>query len=238
MTAINAWAAKDSATVYTDGAWIGDDGRLLWIAPKVVPLPHMNACMVVRGNSQTIHVLQSHLPSLFTSFDQAVRDVGPLILNPPPNLRAAMGPKSFNGWQLMLLGYSEHVGQFAGAFMQGTIEYGEPGWKTEPFVRLLTPLSPDLVAHVEPMHGDPGASEAGAVMDRQRRILNTDPAGVPGYVVGGFCQRTHITREGITTSIVRRWPDKIGEPIAGPIKAQGSVSDPFRITASGIPAFA
>jgi hypothetical protein len=237
MTAINAWAGKDSATVYTDAAWVGPDGRLLWIAPKVVPLPHITAAMVVRGNSQTIHALQSHLPALLTSFDQAVREAGPMMLDPPKDLRAAMGPESFGGWQVMLLGYSEHMGSFAGAFMQGTIENGEPGWKVDPFMRLASPMSDDLAAKVEPMNDDPGPRGAGAIMDRQRRILNTDPAGVPGYVVGGFCQRTHITREGITTTIVRRWPDKIGEPIAGPIKAKGSARDPFRATASGIPAF-
>lgn len=210
MTAINAWAGKDSATVYTDGSWIADDGRLAWIAPKVVPLPHMTAAMVVRGNSQTIHALNSYLPALLTSFDQAVREAGPMMLDPPKDLRAAMGPESFGGWQIMLLGYSEHIASFTGVFMQGTVENGERGWKVEPFMRLVSPLSPDLASHVEPMQSDPGAIEAGGIMDRQRRILNTDPAGVPGYVVGGFCQRTHITREGITTAIVRRWGTRSG----------------------------
>lgn len=213
MTAINAWAEADSATVYTDGAWIEDDGRLLWIAPKVVPLPHITSAMVVRGNSQTIHLLQSYLPGLLTSFDQAVREAGVMMLDPPSQLRAAMGPESFGSWQLMLLGYSDHIGRFAGAFMQGTLENGEAGWKVEPFTRLLSPLSPELAAQVEPMETDSGASEASEIMERQRSIPNTDPAGVTGFVVGGFCQRTCITREGISTTIIRRWEDKVGRLI-------------------------
>lgn len=235
MTAINAWAGKDSATVYTDGSWIADDGRLAWIAPKVVPLPHMTAAMVVRGNSQTIHALNSYLPALLTSFDQAVREAGPMMLDPPKDLRAAMGPESFGGWQIMLLGYSEHIASFTGVFMQGTVENGERGWKVEPFMRLVSPLSPDLASHVEPMQSDPGAIEAGGIMDRQRRILNTDPAGVPGYVVGGFCQRTHITREGITTAIVRRWGDAIGEPINRRKRDASNRYDPFRQAALACP---
>lgn len=217
MTAINAWAGKDSATVYTDGAWIADDGRLLWIAPKVLPLPHITAAMVVRGNSQTIHVLNSHLPGLLTSFDQAVRDTGVMMMDPPEHLRAAMGPESFGGWQIMLMGYSETVSGFAGVFMQGTRQNSGADWKVEPFDRLVTPMSPDLAAHVESMEADPGEAEAGAIMERQRHIANADPAGVRGYVVGGFCQRTHITIEGITSRIVARWSDRIGQRLVGPM---------------------
>ena len=33
-------------------------------------------------------------------------------------------------------------------------------------------------------------------------------------VVGGFMQHTAVTRDGITTRVVERWPDVIGEMIA------------------------
>jgi hypothetical protein len=37
---------------------------------------------------------------------------------------------------------------------------------------------------------------------------------VPGAMVGGFVQLTTVTRDEISTRVIHRWPDRVGEPIS------------------------
>ena len=44
--------------------------------------------------------------------------------------------------------------------------------------------------------------------------------------VGGFVQHTIVTRQGITTQVVHRWPDQVGRPIELE-RTQQSASSPL-----------
>ncbi|MCK1661266.1 hypothetical protein IVA90_27645 [Bradyrhizobium sp. 151] len=37
-----------------------------------------------------------------------------------------------------------------------------------------------------------------------------------GYIVGGLGMLTTITRDGISTKVLKRWPDKVGSLIGEP----------------------
>ncbi|MCJ2043008.1 hypothetical protein MKK58_00340 [Methylobacterium sp. J-078] len=240
MTAINAWAGKDSATVYTDAAWIDGDGKLIFVAPKALPLAHMSAALVVRGSSHQVRAMESYFPSVFTSVDHAFANFSEAMEKVPPPYADSIGPQSMGSWQAVLVGYSDALERFVGVFFRGTKGGLEAGWTTQPFERFLTPESEAFQASVSGIDSDPGPDAAADIMERQRALVGP-VNGVEGnpvvHVTGGFCLRTHITREGISTTIIRRWPDRIGEPLAQRAKAKGSARDPFRATASGIPAF-
>jgi hypothetical protein len=48
-------------------------------------------------------------------------------------------------------------------------------------------------------------------MQAQRNTSYQFLEGAPGCGVGGFIQRTTVTRDQITTRIVHRWDDEIGK---------------------------
>ena len=56
-------------------------------------------------------------------------------------------------------------------------------------------------------------SEAAAIDLLEQQRAMTTAGGAPFCTVGGFVQLTSITREAITTKIIHRWPDEIGEQI-------------------------
>lgn len=50
-------------------------------------------------------------------------------------------------------------------------------------------------------------------MSRQEQRGVSAPQGgreEPSYGVGGFAQLTMLSRDGIATQVVRRWPDEVG----------------------------
>lgn len=231
MTAINAWAGNDSATVYTDGAWIDGDGKLLFTAPKVVALPHMSAALVVRGASPQVRAMEAYFPAVFTSLDQAFARFGDAMEAVPPAFAEAIGPHTLGSWQAVLVGYSDVMGRFIGVFFSGNKEGPEAGWTGQGFERFLTPESDDFKLSVDGIDADPGPDAAADLMERQRALVGpiNGVAGNPVvHVTGGFCQRTHITRGVVRSYIVRRWPDEIGQRLCAPRKPKGSARDPFR----------
>lgn len=241
MTAINAWAGKDSATVYSDGAWIDGDGKLIFVAPKVLPLPHMSAALVVRGSSPQVRAMESYFPSVFTSVDHAFANFSEAMEKAPAPYADAVGPHSMGSWQAVLVGYSDALDRFVGVFFKSAKNDPVAGWTAQPFERFLTPESDAFQASVTGIDADPGSDKAADIMDRQRDLVGPIN-GVEGnpvvHVTGGFCLRTHINRSTVTSEIVRRWPYVIGERLAGRSKVKGSARDPFRSGAEGIPAFA
>jgi hypothetical protein len=77
--------------------------------------------------------------------------------------------------------------------------------------------SPALQPLQRPIYDADKPRESGlALLEAQRRtacrLIAIDSQGV--HVVGGVAHHTVITRDGVSTSIVRRWPDKIGERIS------------------------
>ena len=53
------------------------------------------------------------------------------------------------------------------------------------------------------------------IAEQQRQIVEPyGPSHVPTSLVGGFLQLTTVTKHEISSRIIHRWPDKIGESIA------------------------
>jgi hypothetical protein len=82
---------------------------------------------------------------------------------------------------------------------------------------LITPSSNEIHAGLEFLrnrsadHVDPMADGLRAL-----NVLRRHPVVYPngGGGVGGFAQLTTVSRYAITTSIIHRWPDRVGEPIS------------------------
>jgi len=212
MTAVNIFCRPEAAYVLTDGAATAPDGTVVQLVQKVIILGHLNAVVASRGH---LSVLFALLPTALTSagsFDELAalfpEAIGGLAASAEEALKASPHP-----WiETYLCGWSEGrnaaVTWYAGNSHKRTTDYfGDlECWSTTgPITSPLGPNARDRLAAagLDPKDGafDP-VTQGFALMDAQRAD--------PDAAVGGFCQLTTITRDGVSSRVIGRWTEQPG----------------------------
>lgn len=222
MTAINVILSSDSAHMITDGAITDDSGSVLMIGPKVYSFPHIGAAISIRG-AKGIAVMIAEGLSLsgkkydFSSYDKLKATIRPFLSEFLSSADAGkldgMFPAEWRELDIVVAGWSD-AQKRADAFFIVTHNQHPvvPTMKViDTGAHLIAPTHPALMADIEPRISAIIAGEAcdscldefaADLIERQRQL---EPN------VGGFAQVTTVTRSAITSRIVARFPDKIGD---------------------------
>lgn len=216
MTAINVFFAPDRVHMVTDGAAIEQDGRLARLSNKAVPIPHLNAVIGARGAAGLPGILSELITSTANGYDEVKACIiGKFrsVIEPAAERQRAAGGGEFEV-DLVVAGLSESAGPNCYVIASHANHPGVSAWTLIPIeFALLTPENDALAADIEPLLEGDCDVEAVAVraLEGQRRIRV--PHGTAGEVciVGGFAQLTTVAPDGITSRILKRWPDKIGQ---------------------------
>lgn len=230
MTAINMIVHPKAVYILTDGAGYKPDGEILTIQQKVIALSPLNTVLAARGVVALLHAYAEHISSSFSSFDDLLAGVISNVRAMGEHLRTGLSAEVIDApFDLMIAGWSESRdrGEVYGLFNHET--YGLPAWSLVPIEEgCLTPGDQGFTDRLREAGIDP-RSEAFDPAADGLRILEEQRAmpwpalggGEPIYGVGGFGQLTTLERDRITTRILKRWPDAIGEKItaAGAAKA-------------------
>ncbi len=215
MTALNAFVRGREAHILTDAAYLDTQGRLIFIGSKVRMLPHLNAVCVIRGESELDGAFTAMFGTAFTSFDALAKDFRTAIDNV---LSSHDKGRPYAPVDVVVAGVSE----FSRKPELWTASRGTP---PEPvrYSRDRAYISPALgdaaAATLEAQDLDPFSDEFDPVMDgadllEAQRVQVIQPAGFPPcHIVGGFVQLTTISADGISTRVLRRWPDQVGQRI-------------------------
>lgn len=215
MTACNIFVTAEEARIFTDGAWLRPDGTLDHCRPKVLMLPHFPAVIATQGGSELPALIGPHFERLFASFDEMVAGAAAFMRNPPEALARILAMPVFKIERVFLIGYSEEAGSVRGFYLQSVDAPGLPAWETSPFSRAVSPPAPECESILRPEGGLIYPQFAIKMMEEQRRFTGDIGNGTVVRAVGGFCQMTVVTRDEITSGILARWPDRIGERLAG-----------------------
>lgn len=177
-------------------------------------MPHLNAVLVMRGASDADAAFQTTIASLFTSFDhlafgleQATREL------------MAARPDIFDGeipFQLYACGWSEYhnAGRVIGILQGETLEVQDLAGNTSPWGDgIARRLALQGISDATSDDFDPVRNGV-ALMEAQRAELIVPAGWGACHTVRGFAQLTTITRDCITTRVLKRWPDQIGQRIA------------------------
>ncbi|MFG1396134.1 hypothetical protein [Roseixanthobacter pseudopolyaromaticivorans] len=213
MTAINLAIHPETIFVVTDGASYMADGTLGALSSKTYPLPHLNAVLAARGPHYFLPLVGATL-SMADSFDDlvagladAVRDV--MAVHGGLLSLCDIGPD----FDLVVAGFGE-AGP-AAYVLTSKERDGVPAWEVQPMGQFVAmPWDAATEARVE--HGLTLAEREGELDDPEGFLLRVVEAqrhveedGRRG--VGGFAQVTVLDREGVSSRIVRRWGDVVGE---------------------------
>lgn len=205
----------------TDGAAYDADGLLTGMTPKVIPLPHLNAAVAVRGIGAALALVAAWLTINVSSYDDIEHKLPDFLheLTPDGIVLGAQGAFDF-----FVAGFSLARGSDSYVLANHALTAGlEPfvpirtgplciGPGTPEFQRELYALYPLGVTSVEELDAEDFGLK---VMEAQRRrkFPMYNDGGEGFHMVGSFAQLTDIRPDRIETRILRRWNDPMGQPI-------------------------
>ncbi len=211
----------------TDGGVFDPDGRLMALGSKCWAFPHLKMAVSFRG--QTIFVapvieeigrlggdydeVRERLPTVFReSYERQIAAARALFAAQGQTIPPALGLE----YDVIVVGWSKAKGSDIYAISNYDRGDGIAPWEvadlapvaplpsTDLMMDKLKKTSPDLIG-IE--------KYCRIVGDEWRKINFSSAGGEPVYLIGGFLQLTTVGPELITTRIIHRWPDKIGDRI-------------------------
>lgn len=226
MSALNAILTPEAVHVLTDGAGYGPDGTLTGITSKVAALPHLSAVLAARGKTFALPTIAAALndrspPGGFDELQAGmVVEKTRMVLEQLPALAAAQNlPEAAvaGPFELILAGWST-ARQRPELYALHTVpsEHFRP-WQLTPVEDgYLTPgdgaFVNGLVEVIDFGRFDP-ERDGLRIVEAQRARAWPIPGGAVAHGVGGFVQLTSVTRDAVTSRILKRWNDSLGEKI-------------------------
>lgn len=207
----------------SDGIGLGDDGKIASIAPKITILPLLNAAIGIRGDALIALLLMSGLSAdwqQFGSYDglrSGLVDHLSNVFDVAGDQWEAMRGPGWSEMDIIVAGWSETSGpdSYLLRTMEGT---ATPAWEIIDTGGVLLTPSNDGIFESLGEFGRSGAIsdvEMIAIAEKQRAYREPHgPNKIETSLVGGFLQLTTITDRDISTRIIHRWNDRVGEPIS------------------------
>ena len=212
MSAIAAIVKDDRIHLLSDAAFYDwRDGVLLKIAPKIWPVPGLNAAFMTRGPARAFSAFSDLCAAMeFEAFDQ--------LLAVAPDMFVALGRvMEGEGFEILVAGFSESSGEPVALFYCTNQGYEE--------------IEPGIVYRLGGVSqfgldgGDfPAASDfepavhALPAFEKARRHVEDISCGqaespVIGHAVGGGVLHIELTTNGCSGGWLHMWEDVVGERI-------------------------
>lgn len=216
MSACNIIKTDEAIYMFTDGASYYGDGTLGAVSQKVSILAPLNCALSCRGPADFGEELAQAINAAYSSFDELVEIFALAASN-----FYAIGSERYALCQtgpeveVYLAGWSEARNQPESYVVTSHSLYG-PAWGLQPLGPVaVSPFDVDLEARCAARKPGEDIISAGvALMEEQRKVRGTHAGAGPAVAgVGGFCQVTIIRPQSIQTAIVKRWDDRLGEPL-------------------------
>jgi hypothetical protein len=230
MTAINVIRQASAVHILSDGVFCNPEGIICEIGPNVFAFPHLPAALAVRGPTLFMPFLVHRLGRECQSFDDLVARVVSVALEVHISIPMTLGFGDVKpDFDLVAIGWSSKKGKtesFIVTARQHTDrdELGNNTWRLIELpdvviappvdmaqVRLLNWKVPESAEAFQPDTDGIRLLEAQRLSQFPMNSQNSNEGR--GSLVGGFVQLTTVSANGVTSNVLRRWPDKVGQRI-------------------------
>lgn len=230
MTAVNVILKSDAAFIVSDGALVDTTtGKVLGFGSKVILLPQIPAAVIMRGPLLLVPalalVLFKFAPATFDELRKRITK--DLRTEFEPYIRRIPYSRDLD---VAVAAWSENEGGPCSFFITSSNIHPIAPWEPlDPGVCFILPETETMLAgrladrrKIDPMRDGLDILQAqrqlAAPLNSKKRgwwpvKRSTADTGAGLHIVGGFAQVTEIRRSTITTHIIGRWDDKIGEVI-------------------------
>lgn len=218
MSAVNIFPSRAAISVLSDALYYEASGVVRGFGSKVILYPELTCVAACRGDAGVISVLggasrtAQSIDHLFKGLTESLeRLVDAVRVHDSSRLATVFDA------EISVAGWSSDHNQFGHWLMPLSEKYGDaaPAWRFT-YRGQSNAIAPGLSDFQPPAEFDCRTSGLD-LLKRQRHLLW--PAAAEGagqfHAVGGFAQLTIVTQDKVTSEIIHRWPDKIGERIVG-----------------------
>ena len=231
MTAIVMLRAEDRVTIGSDGAVCDLDGRLISLASKVVLLPEYGCVIGYRGAGGFHRFLGNAIDACpAENFEDLAAALPDVMRATWEWFRSVFPDHPGKSFAIAIAGWSAQREKFE-LYRSGSAERQIEGIAEEAKPFEIVPIENDLYCAPLPQReqierlgitfetsgpeDDMGLAIKIIAANRasRHRSLDDPEAGAPQHNVGGFIQLTTLFAGGISTQIVHRWRDRMGELI-------------------------
>lgn len=223
MSSAIVYIEDHAAHLLTDGGMFADDGYMGGTTQKAIILADRHAVVTARGPAAFHSVLAVHLANISGSFEDLVASFPDACRRAHESVIQALSgglhvTKNPHDVDAVLVGYSESLGFCC--FLVASIDTdGSPAWAMRGQVReegdaalqYVTPAAEDMEGRLRAK----GISLWAGTVDVPRHglaVMRDQREHQPQ--VGGFCQLTSVTKEGVISRVLERWPAKT-QPLPG-----------------------
>jgi hypothetical protein len=239
MSALNVFLTADAAHVFTDAAvYEPKNLKVGAFANKVTILPQYNAVIGSTGRFVNITLLGIAFAELqYENFDHLADDFASVVKRAVARTNQ-IDPNNPDMWgdefTFGLAGWSP--AQNAPAFFVVSAVGNGQELAAVPATKYCSPSAAfEGDTSITGIKFDPERpGESGLEILKAQRLTKFSPLGNVGvkystyYAIGGFCQHTIVSRDGISVKVLERWPDQIGrtvmpvQPRTGSLTAGGT----------------
>ena len=224
MTAALVYLSPNSVSLLTDGAMMAPDGKTTAQKQKVRIAAHQSAAYVGRGPDLFSGLLAVAVSQVQGGFDDLAKSFAGQAAVAHQNMMAAIRggtavPGDPSKVDAVLVGISS-TDRAVAYLVSSFPEDGHPAWTMRPLVReslsVTMRFAPESIqpalVFASPMDR---ATEAALTLTGSRLWGPTEDVAAHGLavmraqrkskIVGGFCQMTTVTPEGVSSSVLERW---------------------------------
>jgi hypothetical protein len=227
MTAINVIRQANAVHILTDGIVCNSEGIICEIGPNTFALPNLPAALAIRGPTQFMPFLVHRLSRECQSFDELLKTVVPVALEVHLSVPMTLGYGEVRpNFDLVVAGWSyerRRAESFVMTSQEGPDQFGlTTAWQLLSLPDVL--IAPSVgMAQIQSIGWRvPQSAEAFQPNIDGPKLLMAQrlSKGLRGHSqnrdidsVGGFVQLTTVHPEGVATTILHRWPDRMGQRI-------------------------
>jgi hypothetical protein len=226
MSALNCFLTSDAAHVFSDASvYLPTNLKVAAFANKVTILPQYNAVIGSTGRFVNITLLGIAFAELeFDDFDHLASDFASVVKRAVARTNQ-IDPNNPDMWgdefTFGLAGWSPAQNAPAFFSVKSAAGNGEE-LAAVPATKFYSPAAvyegaDDSITRFKFDPDRPG--ESGLEIMRAQRLRKFSPLGKVGvqhstyYAIGGWCQHSIISRDGISVKVLQRWPDQIGRTV-------------------------
>jgi hypothetical protein len=209
MSALNVYMSEGRADIFTDGAAYTKSGEVAALMSKVLALPQMSGALAWVGAPQTGYFGAGILS------DMALRTIDEVRASFGDKLKQCYSPEVFGpaSFEIVVVGKTTNGELKAVHFARDSQADGRKPFQAKVIRKFCTPYSGNFSSVRDEFDGSPKTGLRLMEAQRRYKFVATETQ-IEMYAVGGFCQHTIVTDDGVSMRVVRNWPDEIGKKIA------------------------
>ena len=225
MSACNGFVTPTASYLFTDAAVCDPNTfKVLAFLSKVAHIPHCGAAISATGNAMVTSLFGSTLAQRdLRDFDDLVSQSLDALQKCIRDVEALPGATKhvFENFRIGIAGWSPKANAPAFYSIQSNDGIGIKPFELLSCDKFINPAaSHENDRSIIDLNFEPKRpAESGLAIVRAQRKMKCGQY----YAVGGWAQMTTVTRDGISTRILEKWPDKIGQRIVPTAPVPGSL---------------